>query len=215
MPLLACESLFFLSGLKSTGPLIRMIIAIIFGIQGVILILAVMIVFWAGSYTVLLEDQSEGGFDGYDESLLSVFGFLFGDYDVGVFDNSVSPGLSKLLIALFLFFVVIVLLNLLIALMGNIYGEIQAKASSEYIYGIAKLVHEYESLIPESTKKQMEKEWYPRYLFVLRNETLFGGDKDDDVKVLKKKIEDLAKSNEELTKSNAEILKLVRSLNEN
>ena len=117
MPLLACELLFYLGGLESTGSLIRMIIKIIHGIRGLVIILVIMVVFFAGSYTVLFQSQPVDDYDGFDGSLLTVYGFLFGSYDVNAFETSTSPILAKLLVSVFLFFVVIVLLNLLIALM--------------------------------------------------------------------------------------------------
>ena len=168
MPLLGCQLLFYLSGLESTGSLIRMIIKIIHGISGLVVILVIMIVFFAGSYTVLFQSQPIDEYDGFDGSLLTVYGFLFGSYDVNVFERSTSPILAKLLVSFFLFFVVIVLLNLLIALMGDIFDEVQSKAEQESTYGKAKLIVEYESLFSTSYKKIHEKEFYPIWLHVLK-----------------------------------------------
>ena len=57
-PLLAAELMFYLSGLRRTGPLIRMIIKIIKGIDGVLIILALMVVSFAGSYTIQFQKKS-------------------------------------------------------------------------------------------------------------------------------------------------------------
>ena len=69
--------------------------------------------------------------------------------------------------SIFMFFVQIVLLNLLIAIMGDIFDEVQARSSAEACYGRAKLMVQYESLFTESYKKD-HPEFYPRYLFVLK-----------------------------------------------
>ena len=72
-----------------------------------------------------------------------------------------------------MFFVQIVLLNLLIAIMGDIFDEVQARSSAEACYGRAKLVMQYESLFTEWYKNG-HPEFYPRYLFVLKRDEADG-----------------------------------------
>jgi len=175
MPFLACQILFYLGGLKSTGPLIRMIINILHGIKGVIFILLIMVVFFAGSFTVLFQSEIDSGFSGYDNSLLAVYGFLYGNYEITDFESSSSPALAKTLTSLFMFFVNLLILNLLIALMGDIFDNVQSKASQEATYGIAKLVLEYEALFSEEYKKKNEEKFYPLWLHVIRKD-----DKEDE-----------------------------------
>ena len=177
MPFLACLLLYYLGGLESTGSLIRMIIKIIHGIKGLMWILVIMIVFFAGSYTVLFHSDPVYEYEGFDGSLLTVYGFLFGGYDVQVFETSTSPSLAKFLVSIFMFVVVIVFLNLLIALMGDIFDEVQSKAEEESTYARAKLIVQYESLFSTSYKKRNEKELYPAWIHVLRK-----GKEDEDDK---------------------------------
>jgi predicted nucleic acid-binding Zn-ribbon protein len=84
------------------------------------------------------------------------------------------------LLTIFEVLVVVVLLNLLIALMGDIFGKVQANAQAESTYGIAKLVVEYEGLMSESEKTKHEEQW-------LEDDTI------DDVLRLEKKVDDLKK----------------------
>ena len=156
-PFLALEILFYLSGLKSTGSLIRMIIKIIHGNVGVIVILGIMIVSFAGSYTILFQENPQYEYQNFVSSLISVYGHLFANYDVDTFDSSSSPNLAKFQISIFLFLVVIVILNLLIALMSDIYASVQANATAESTFGIAKLIVEYEGLMSYSYKQKNEK----------------------------------------------------------
>ena len=72
-----------------------------------------------------------------------------------------------------MFFVQIVLLNLLIAIMGDIFDEVQARSSAEACYGRAKLVMQYESLFTE-WYKSAHPEFYPRYLYVLKRDEADG-----------------------------------------
>ena len=179
MPLHACELMFYLGGLESTGSLIRMVIKITHGIKGLVAILAIMVVSFAGSYTVLFQSHPTDGFEGFDRTSLTVYGFLFGSYDVPVFDASASPALAKFLVSIFMFFVVIVLLNLLIALMGDIFDEVQSRAESESTFGKAKLIVEYESLFSTAYKKRNEREFYPLWLHVLRKGREDGNQRED------------------------------------
>ena len=166
-PLLALEILFYLSGLKSTGSLIRMIIKIIHGIIGVILILGIMVVSFAGSYTILFQANPQYEYQNFMRSLMSVYGHLFANYDIDTFDSSVSPNLAKLQVTIFLFLVVVVILNLLIALMGDIYAQVQANATAESTFGIAKLIVEYEGLMSYSYKKKNREKFFPHWLYIL------------------------------------------------
>ena len=88
MPLLGTEFLFYLGGLKTTGPLIRMIIKIMSGIQGLVIILAIMVFFFSGSYTVLFQDAEVEGYQNYEDTSLSVFSML--DCWVSIKPKSVS-----------------------------------------------------------------------------------------------------------------------------
>ena len=101
---------------------------------------------------------------------------LFDTPDTDLYEETYSPSLSKLLMVVFLFFVVVVLLNLLIALMGDIYERVQESASSEATYGLAKLVMEYEGLLPRSFKESKREEYFPAWLYILKREN--AGKKD-------------------------------------
>jgi len=97
------------------------------------------------------------------------------------------------------------LLNLLIALMGNIFGKVQANAQAESTFGIAKLVVEYESLISDSVKMKHENEWFPKWLYVLKKDV--EDDTIDDVKALRKEVADLNKSVADLNRNVADLKK--------
>ena len=127
---------------------------------------------------------------------MTSFGHLFGNYDVDTINLSSVPRLSKFQLSVFLVFVVIVVLNLLIALMGNIYSEVQANAKAESTFGIAKLVVEYEGLMSPDTKKQHQDEWFPVWLYILKKDV--EEDSGDEIKMLRKEVHDLNKKNDDL-----------------
>ena len=207
-PFLATELLFYLSGLKQTGPLIRMIIKIIHGIFGLILILAIAIVSFAGSFTIQFRRNRPPAYDGYSASLMSSFGNLFAIYDVETLNESSIPALTKLLIVVFEVLVVVVLLNLLIALMGDIFGKVQANAQAESTFGLAKLVVEYEGLMDPAIKEKYQDEWFPRWLYVLKKDV--EDDSTDEVFKLEKKVDNLNKKVDDLKADLQSILNMLK-----
>ena len=56
---------------------------------------------------------------------MTIYGFLLGSYSIEDMSKASNPHLATLLVAIFMFVVVIVLLNLLIAIMGDKYDEVQ------------------------------------------------------------------------------------------
>ena len=63
----------------------------------------------------------------------------------------------------------IALLNLLIAIMGDIFDEVQARSSTGACCGHAKLVIQYKSLFTKLYKTRNPK-FSPRYMFVLKRD---------------------------------------------
>ena len=58
-----------------------------------------------------------------------------------------------------MFFINIVMLNLLIAIMGDIFDRIQENAKAEFMFARAEIVLEFEAMLSYS---QMEdEEWFP------------------------------------------------------
>ena len=174
MPLLAMEVFYYMGALSSFGPLIRMIIKIVKGITTFVVILVIVIIAFAGSFYVLFEDRDLEGFTSFDKTMYNVHRFIYGE-TLSIEDMHLSKSLATttFLKSVFMFFVQIVLLNLLIAIMGDIFDEVQARSSAEACYGRAKLVVQYESLFTEAYKKS-HLEFYPRYLFVLKRDEADG-----------------------------------------
>merc|ERR1711871_509366 len=150
LPLLAMEVFYYMSALSSFGPLIRMIIKIVKGIGTFTVILLIMIIAFTGSMYILYQDKDFDGFSTFGDALYNVYRFIYGE-TLSIEDMKQSKSLitMSVLKSLFMFFVQIVLLNLLIAIMGDIFDEVQARSTAEACYGRAKLVMQYESLFTE------------------------------------------------------------------
>jgi len=165
-PLLAAEVLFYMGGVPSTSQLMRMTLAVTNAAIGVAYILLALICFFAGSYTLLFKQHPEFAFRDYFAAWMSVYGFLFGNYDEVSLEEASSPTLAKILLITFLFIVVIVYLNLIIAIMNDIYSGVRDNAEAQATYGRAKLVLEYECFMSDHQKKN--KEYFPDWLYILK-----------------------------------------------
>merc|ERR1712196_422588 len=127
-----------------------------------------MILAFGGGFAIFFRGQGVYGFENYEDSVISVFGFLTMGYELEILDESKDFRIARTLVVIFIFYVEITLLNLLIAVMAHIYDETQANAKSEATYGMAKLVLEYEQTFSETYKRENKDLFYPNWLFVLK-----------------------------------------------
>ena len=70
--------------------------------------------------------------------------------------DTASPRLGVLLLVMFMFFMMILMLNLLIALMGNSYSKVQEKGLAEWRLGQASMILEQSYLMTQRTKRSHE-----------------------------------------------------------
>ena len=99
------------------------------------------------------------GMDSIQMSLFANFLLLLGDFDAEEFSASSSYGLTLALFVVFMFFINIVMLNLLIAIMGDIFDRIQENAKAEFIFARAQIIIELELTLSKAQKEN--KEWFP------------------------------------------------------
>lgn len=178
MPLLAFQALYYLKATRDTGALVRMTINIMNGIKVFCGILLLFIVTFASAFYLLFQHVDENSFDddiafvgAYwkpHRTLLAVFTLLLGDINVNDMYKSSSPQLAVLLLVVFLFVTGVVLMNMLIAIMGDLYDEVQDKAAAQATYAKARLILEYESRISKHEMISNQKEWFPTWIQVLK-----------------------------------------------
>jgi hypothetical protein len=169
-----------MQGFEESGQLVRMILGIMKGIIVFLIILMVCVVGFAFAFFILYHGGtgefssadfpsgvSDGpfGMDTAGMSLFAGFLLLLGDFNPDEFNASLSYGLTLSLFVVFMFFINIVMLNLLIAIMGDIFDRIQENAKAEFMFARAEIVLEFEAMLSYS---QMEdEEWFPTWLQVL------------------------------------------------
>ncbi|GMH58532.1 hypothetical protein TrST_g1037 [Triparma strigata] len=184
LPLSYLNTLYYMQGFEGSGQLVRMILGIIRGIGSFMLILVVCMIGFAFGFYILYEagpgEYASAGGSGSGEgdvvdgpygmdtpwmAMFSGFLLLLGDFNVEEFNASVNFGTTLLLFVVFMFFINIVMLNLLIAIMGDIFDNIQENANSEFLFARAEIIIEIENML--SPKELENEEWFPIWLQVL------------------------------------------------
>mmetsp|Transcript_38088 Transcript_38088/g.120281 ORF Transcript_38088/g.120281 Transcript_38088/m.120281 type:complete len:266 (-) Transcript_38088:27-824(-) len=175
--------LFFMRAFKGTGALVRMVVVIGWDIRYLFMLLVVVNISASLSYYVLYESSQPDGGGGFWEGFLEVYAMMLGDFDIEKFDGTRSPLLAKLLFVSFTLLQSILLLNLLIALMGDSYEKVQEKAISYTLLERASIICEIELMMSDADKKNPN--YFPKWLHVLfpkaQLHTMSSGvDVDDD-----------------------------------
>jgi len=163
LPLVYLRLLFFLQGHEKTGTLVRMVIGITLGVNNFVFVLLVILTGFTFGFHVLYRNPAladDGSWGIY--SPLTSYMLMLGAFDRREFDGS---GLAITLFVSFSYFVQLVLLNLLIALMGDLYDEVQETAHAQYIFSKAQLVLECEDRL--SGAQRLSPQLFPQWLQVL------------------------------------------------
>jgi hypothetical protein len=149
-----------------TGPLIKMISSIVLDIRGYMGLFLVILVGYSIAFAIAMPnstvygrlDPRVGPFIG----LLSVFDAMLGNFD---WDHCENPQ-AVVMLVIFALLVVVVMLNLLIALMGDIYQMIKQNEVLEARKLRAGMIMQVELTL---SKKQLKNtEWFPRFVQILQ-----------------------------------------------
>ena len=182
--------MYFLRAFPSTGGLVRMVVQIGYDMRYLLVILLVVLMGAASSFFVLMtinytpaDCEWEGEWDGITKQdleqledcaaplsfwgmIMLVFGMMLGNFSHDYFDSLGNYQLlGHMLFILYMVFQMILLLNLLIALMGDSYEKVQEKAKTEALRERAGLLVEIELVMGQ---KYLERNNYcPRWLHTL------------------------------------------------
>ncbi|GMI11132.1 hypothetical protein TrVE_jg9613 [Triparma verrucosa] len=162
LPLAYLNILYYLQGFHESGRLVRMIIGIIKGIRVFLGLLGICMVGFSAGFFVLFEAEKD------NNPLMRLFQsytLMLGDFDIDDFHQSLSYISIAILFITFTVFINIIMLNLLIAIMGDIFDRIQENARAEFMFARAGIVLEFEETLSDDQKKNPE--WFPEWLQVL------------------------------------------------
>ncbi|XP_020287782.1 uncharacterized protein LOC109856664 [Pseudomyrmex gracilis] len=145
--------MFFAGAIRLTGPFVTMIYSMITGDMLTFgIIYTVMLFGFSQSFYVLYK-----GFPGVKSSLyhsypstwMALFQITLGDYNYADLSYTTYPNLSKAVFAIFMVLVPILLLNMLIAMMGNTYAHVIEQSEKEFVKQWAKIVVSLERAVSQ------------------------------------------------------------------
>jgi hypothetical protein len=144
-----------------------MILQIMKDIQYFVFILGVVLTgfsmaFWLISYTgeAGLPKSASGDllpFGSIEMAFLNTYLYMLGQNISVDFGDTASPQLGIVLLVMFMFFMMILMLNLLIALMGNSYSKVQEKGLAEWRLGQASMILEQAYMMSRTLKRAHER----------------------------------------------------------
>ncbi|XP_072745359.1 uncharacterized protein Iav [Anoplolepis gracilipes] len=145
--------MFFAGAIRLTGPFVTMVYSMITGDMLTFgIIYTIMLFGFSQSFYFLYK-----GFPGVKSSLyhsypttwMALFQITLGDYNYADLNNTIYPNLSKTVFAIFMVLVPILLLNMLIAMMGNTYAHVIEQSEKEFVKQWAKIVVSLERAVSQ------------------------------------------------------------------
>ena len=216
---------FYFQGFNSTGELIRVTIGIIRNVRVVVIILAICMGGFATGFYILFEGfgdhDNEGAFANRSPlmSFLYSYSLMLGGFTPSETEGSLNTVVLAMLLMIFTYFINIVMLNLLITIMGDIFDRIQQTALADFFFGRANIIMEFEATI--SAKQKENKEWFPTWLQVLvptleNDDDIYNEDWVGRVRALKNTVNRVRNDLKDSTKARMESEKrLEKKLEEN
>ena len=123
---------------------------------------------FAAGFFILFEGRDFEGEIGHRSlgmSILYSYSIMLSGFALSDIEGSSNAVITAVLFVIFTYFINIVMLNLLIALMGDIFDKIQENAGAEFMFARAQIILTYEMVYSDLLGK--EKENFPKWLQVL------------------------------------------------
>lgn len=184
--------LYYLRAFESTGPLVSMIFTIAYDIRYVMLVLMIVIIGFAQSFWILSMQDGTLPFGIFKFAMLNLFDYMLGNFSSD-FTGTASPNLGVVLYIVFMFIVAILILNLIIALMGDSFARVNANGIAQWRLEQAMIVVEQECLAPESPVDDYRMPTQnPRFLHLLLRMSDIGNQgnsQEDQIAELDEKIQ--------------------------
>jgi hypothetical protein len=132
-----------------------------------LVILFCSILAFSGTFFILAQNnEGEDVFvETYIESILKIFQLMLGDFDTEKFGTT-GYAVVYLMFAVAAIFLIVVMLNLLIAIISDTFANVQSQAQRKMYQEFAQLICESFHLLPEEVKKKYDNQG--NYLFISR-----------------------------------------------
>ncbi|XP_049880320.1 uncharacterized protein LOC126376816 [Pectinophora gossypiella] len=155
--------MFFAGAVKLTGPFVTMIYSMITGDMFTFGIIYCIVLFgFSQSFFFLYRgfpNVQSTLFSSYPSTWMALFQITLGDYSYSDLSMTTYPNLAKTVFAVFMVFVPILLLNMLIAMMGNTYAHVIEQSEKEWVKQWAKIVVSLERSVAQEDAHRYLQEY--------------------------------------------------------
>ncbi|KPJ00835.1 Transient receptor potential cation channel subfamily V member 6 [Papilio xuthus] len=155
--------MFFAGAVKLTGPFVTMIYSMITGDMFTFGIIYSIVLFgFSQSFYFLYKgfpNVQSTLFSSFPSTWMALFQITLGDYSYTDLGMTIYPNLAKAVFALFMVFVPILLLNMLIAMMGNTYAHVIEQSEKEWVKQWAKIVVALEQSVAQEDAHRYLQEY--------------------------------------------------------
>ncbi|XP_068157294.1 LOW QUALITY PROTEIN: uncharacterized protein iav [Drosophila tropicalis] len=149
--------MFFAGAIRLTGPFVTMIYSMITGDMFTFgIIYCIVLCGFSQAFYFLYKGHPQVQstmFNTYTSTWMALFQTTLGDYNYPDLNQTTYPNLSKTVFVIFMIFVPILLLNMLIAMMGNTYVTVIEQSEKEWMKQWAKIVVTLERAVPQADAK--------------------------------------------------------------
>jgi len=150
--------LFFLMAFRLTGPFVVMIYQMLF--NDVLRFCVIYLVFLLGFSQAFFILFDNNGFGGFLKSVKSCFFGMLGDFEVEEYADTTFHTVSVSLLIVYVVVVTILLLNLLVAMMGDTYGNIIEDADKQWHLERARIVYAIESEMTTDERQDRKNSYW-------------------------------------------------------
>ncbi|XP_054273420.1 transient receptor potential cation channel subfamily V member 6 [Macrosteles quadrilineatus] len=155
--------MFFAGAIRLTGPFVTMVYSMITGDMLTFGIIYSVVLFGFSQSFYFLYKGFPGVkntlYSSYPSTWMALFQITLGDYNYAELANTTYPALTKAVFLIFMVLVPILLLNMLIAMMGNTYAHVIEQSEKEWVKQWAKIVVSLERAVNQSDCQQYLQEY--------------------------------------------------------
>ena len=160
------KGLHFLRPFKLTGPTIRTVYAILFQILPLLAVLAVINIGFSQAFYLLSYTNPDLDSHGAGLSILFTYVYMTGQANWPDMFHTTTPSLALILMCVFIGLTTILIINLIIAKMNNVYSTVASNAMGEWKREQCKLIIKYSLFLNSFGTPDNNK----RYLTILMRE---------------------------------------------
>jgi len=153
------NSLTYMQGFSSMGPLVRNFKKIMFDIRHFLILLVLIMLGFTNAFNLMFSQSNMTEFARFDNTFMSTFGMMLGSFDLSWFKDSAEKDLMNVIFILYIVLVNIVLLNMLIAIMGETYARVSEKAPFEFQQARATLIVQFLKKKPLEEREMKTFKW--------------------------------------------------------